>query len=161
MQGQEVHAADPTLIDAAAYGGWKKRALQFLGITSLWGLPLRPKAAGIPVRYVPDSMQNLRYDDGFFDRVFCLSVMEHIPDREWPECMRELSRVLSEEGRLALTLSMSAANANVRQYEKLLVEPSLRLVGNVDYVVPIGAGDKQARHPGHTLEILGLIWDKK
>ena len=120
-----------------------------------------PEAAGIAVRYVPDSMQNLRYDDGFFDRVFCLSVMEHIPDREWPECMRGLSRVLSAGGRLALTLSMSAANANVRQYEKLLVEPFLRLVGNVDYVVPIGAGDKQARHPGHTLEILGLIWDKK
>lgn len=110
--------------------------------------------------YVSDSIQNLRYDDGYFDRVFCLSVMEHIPESEWRECMAQMARVLSDRGRLVLTLDMSTPLANARRYKKLFVEPSLRLVGSVDYPVPISADCKRARHPGRTYETVGLVWDK-
>ncbi len=160
LDGFEVQSADPSLDHGAQWLDWRKRLARSLGIASGWGLPARSPNGRFKVTYVPDSIQNLRYGDGYFDRVFCLSVMEHIPEREWETCMAQMARVLVQGGRLVMTLDMGAVEANDRQYEKLLVEPTLKLSGSIDYAVPISLRDKQARHPGHGYETLGLIWDK-
>ena len=159
-QGCDTHSADPSLNQGTSTMGRKKRLVVSLGIATAWGLPPKARNSGFPVAYSPDSVQDLTYPDRYFDRVFCLSVMEHIPEMEWPQCMRQMCRVLAEGGRLILTLDMGTPNADARQYEKLFTETSLRLVGNADYPVPISMEGKQTRHPGHTYETLGLIWDK-
>lgn len=99
--------------------------------------------------------------DGFFDRVFCLSVIEHIPQSEWSVCMEQLTRVVSPTGRLVLTLDMSAPDANAHVYKRLIAACPLDLIGNVDYPVPIPDEDKKLRHPGHTYETIGLVWQKR
>ncbi|MBI4318534.1 MAG: class I SAM-dependent methyltransferase [Chloroflexi bacterium] len=159
-QGHEVHSADPSLSDGTQWTDARKRMVHSLGIATAWGLPPRPQNGSVSVSYVPDSLQQLRYADGYFDRVFCLSVMEHVPETDWPHCMAEMSRVLSDRGRLVLTLDMSTPAANAQQFRKLLVEPSLTLVGEIEYSVPISLEDKQTRHPGHTYETVAIIWDK-
>ena len=160
-QGCEVHSADPSLDEGTRLTiGKKKRLGLSLGIATGWGLPPKVRNSAFAVAYVPDSVQDLTYPDRYFDRVFCLSVMEHIPETEWPQCMRQMTRVLRGGGRLVMTLDMGTPNADARQYEKLFTEASLTLVGSIDYPVPISMEDKQTRHPGHTYETLGLIWDK-
>ena len=48
--------------------------------------------------------RKLSFDDSFFDKVYALSVVEHIPDDGDSECLREMGRVLSEGGRCMLTV---------------------------------------------------------
>lgn len=48
---------------------------------------------------------HLPYDDDFFDRVFCVSVLEHVKV-DHAACVREMVRVLKPGGALLVTLDM-------------------------------------------------------
>ena len=160
--GCEVHATDPSLDNGRDIGsrGWKKRIQHALGIAASWGLPPARRNRNSAITYVADPMQKLRYRDGHFDRIFCISVIEHIPVHEWDHGLSEMARVLTDGGRLVMTLTMYTAQADRRWYEKLLVEPSLRLMGCINYATPISPEDAQTRHPGQDFETLGLVWEK-
>jgi len=158
MNGFECYACDPSLNQGKSMMDWRRSILFFLGITTDWCLPR--KKHSLPVRYYPDTIQELGFSDGFFDRVFCLSVIEHIPQSEWSLCMEQLARVVRPGGRLVITLDMSAPDANACVYKRLIAASPLDLIGNVDYTVPIPDGDKRLRHPGHGYETIGLVWQK-
>ena len=130
--------------------------LKLTGIVSMWGKPSRSKNDS--VLYCPYSAEDIRFPDNYFDRVFCLSTMEHIPVENWGQCMKEFERVLKPGGRLIITLDMSTPNANDRQYLKLVNSCSLKLVGDPNYTVPISQEDKEARHLGYSYETIGLVW---
>lgn len=49
-------------------------------------------------------LASIYYPDGHFDKVFCVSVVEHIPEAE--KCVDELWRVLKPGGRLLLTIDV-------------------------------------------------------
>lgn len=161
MNGFECYACDPSLDQGKPKEDWRRRFLSFLGIATTWGFPKTAKRSkrSLPVRYYHDSIQKLSFPDGFFDRVFCLSVIEHIPQSEWSVCMEQLARVVSPTGRLVLTLDMSAPDANAHVYKRLISACPLDLIGNADYPVPIPDEDKRLRH-GHTYETIGLVWQK-
>lgn len=164
MSGCECYAADPSLDQGKSKENWRRRFLFFLRIATSWGIPPRlhkRSKCSLPVTYCSDSIQELSFPDGFFDRVFCLSVVEHIPKAEWSLCILQLARVVKPGGRLVLTLDMSTPDANARVYERLIKACPLDLVGNVDYPVPIPDEDKRLRHPGHTYETIGLVWRKR
>ena len=84
--------------------------------------------------------------------------MEHIPIALWEKCIKEFERVLKPGGRLIITLDMSTPNADDRLYLKLVDCCSLNLIGDPYYDVPISQTDKLTRHPGHTYETIGLVW---
>jgi len=164
MSGFECYAADPSLDLGKPKNNRRRRFLSFLGIAAGWNLlpgAGKRRERSLPVRYCPESIQELSFHDGFFDRVFCLSVMEHIPKLEWSRCMKQLARIVRPGGRLVLTLDMSKQDANERAYERLIESCPLDLVGNVDYPVPIPDEDKKIRHPGHGYETIGLVWQKR
>jgi SAM-dependent methyltransferase len=48
--------------------------------------------------------RKLSYGDGAFDKVYSLSVLEHIPDEGDRECVQELARVLAPGGRCVITV---------------------------------------------------------
>ncbi len=159
INGFECYATDPNLDKGKSVQDWRRRLLSLLRIAIAWGCP--PNRSSLPVRYYPDSIQELRFRDNFFNRVFCLSVMEHIPQPDWILCMEQLARVVKPRGRLVLTFDMSASDANARVYEHLIEACPLDLIGNVDYPVPIPDEDKRLRHPGHGYETIGLVWEKR
>lgn len=130
--------------------------LRVTGINRMWGRPM--KKGSVPLFYYPYSATDLKFPDDHFDRLFCLSVMEHIPVDLWPACIREFERVLKPGGRLAITFDMSTPDANDRQYLTLINSSSHKLLGNPHYEVPISPADKQLRHPGQTYETMGLVW---
>lgn len=56
--------------------------------------------------------RSLTYPDTFFDKVFSVSVIEHIPDHGDSECMREIARVLKPGGRCLLTVPFSPQSSD-------------------------------------------------
>ncbi len=57
----------------------------------------------LPVGWVPGDLTAMPLPDGAFDAVFCISVIEHLPEACIPVAMSELRRVLRPGGRLLLT----------------------------------------------------------
>jgi SAM-dependent methyltransferase len=172
-RGYEVHVADPSLDQGRDYA-WdparsvarnartvaKRAVFRLLGIRSLWGLPGGSGGGdGRPV-YHAFGAQALGFPDAHFDRVFCLSVIEHIPHDQWPACMREFERVLRPGGRLVITMDMETHEANARLPMRLVEACTLRLSGDPHYPVPIDPDEAQRRHPGNWYETMGLVWER-
>ncbi|HYS78412.1 MAG TPA: class I SAM-dependent methyltransferase [Candidatus Dormibacteraeota bacterium] len=171
-QRHESHVADPSLDQGSSFVFDRRKSLyrnlrsvakrlvfRAAGLHALWGLPDRNGRA--PIHYHACPADRLEFPDGRFDRVFCLSVMEHVPRGLWPGCMREFQRVLAPGGRLVITLDMTSEEADRRLYLDLVKHCDLALVGDPRYDVPIGPESKQARHPGHGYETVGLVWEQR
>jgi SAM-dependent methyltransferase len=170
-QGHEAHVADPSLDRGRwfawdpARGAWrntrtllKQAAFRSAGIRTLWGLP-RDGAARL-LQYHPFSANDMNFPDAHFDRVFCLSVIEHVPRDLWPACMREMARVLKPGGRLVMTMDMETEEADARLYMRLVESCPLELRGDPHYPAPIDRAEAQRRHPGNWYETLGMVWSK-
>jgi SAM-dependent methyltransferase len=167
-QGHECIVIDPSLNDGlpavnrrkGLFRNLRSLALRVLtrctGVRRTWGLPSAGVRGG--VLYLPDSAAGISLADASVDRVFCLSVLEHVPQADWARCMGEFQRVLRPGGRLVVTLDMSRADADARQYRRLVEACSLRLLGDTDYVVPIAEADSRVRHPDQPYETIGLVW---
>jgi len=54
--------------------------------------------------FISDSLVKLPYEDKKFDRIFSFQVIEHIPPDELPSVVKELSRVLTNNGLLIVTV---------------------------------------------------------
>jgi SAM-dependent methyltransferase len=64
-------------------------------------------ATGVPAERMPIRVEDgrrLSYADGQFDKVYSVSVMEHIPDDGDSQCARELGRVLAPGGSCLITV---------------------------------------------------------
>jgi len=170
LQGHEAHVVDPSLDQGRSFA-WdparsaflnlrtlaKQGAFRLAGVRTLWGLPGGGERR---VSYYARSAERLGFPDAHFDRVFCLSVIEHVPHALWARCMREFQRVLRPGGRLVVTQDMTTQEANQRLYLRLLESCSLPLLGDPSYEVPLDPRDQQARHPGQGYETLGLVWQR-
>lgn len=127
-----------------------------LRINKVWGLHSNLRKSK-SVKYFDQQAQCIRFPDNYFDRVLCLSVIEHIPHQDWKNCIMEFERVLRPRGRLIITLDMDIRQANDRLYSKLVEYCSLKLIGDPRYDVPISDEDRARRH-GHFYETIGLVW---
>lgn len=58
---------------------------------------------GVTVGYAAGDLTLLPFADGAFDAAFCISVVEHLPEKRVRPAMSELRRVLRPGGRLLLT----------------------------------------------------------
>lgn len=59
--------------------------------------------------------RKLSFPDGFFTKVYSISVIEHIPDEGDSECVREIARVLAPGGRCLLTVPFAPVSRNEYQ----------------------------------------------
>ena len=93
----------------------------------------------LDVKYFPDSLDKMRFEDEFFDRVFCISVIEHLPEEIAYAGMREMSRVLKKGGLLVVTVDNNGRHVNPAlrgKHEELIAATGLSLFGESDFVVP-------------------------
>lgn len=168
--GHDCYVIDPSLRGGMSLKLDKKKSIfrnlrsliyrsiiSLLKINTSEGLPSNKKDTAI--KYLSQKAQCINFPDNNFDRIFCLSVMEHIPQEDWKKCIQEFERVLKPGGRLIITIDMEFGQANNRLYLKLVDYCTLTLVGNPDYKVPISQEDKEKRHPGKYYETIGLVWE--
>lgn len=121
---------------------------------------------GVRVDYVRGDLTGLPFRDAAFDAVFCISVIEHLPEPQIRRALDELWRVLRPRGRLLLTTDYyEDADAEIRfEYpgepgyridwqvfdEKrlrrlLLSAPGFRVDGDTDVAVDWPAVRRQMR----------------
>lgn len=115
--------------------------------------------AEFPNRYVEDvrydlaSLSALPYETAMFDRIFCVSVLEHLKDRlnRWPvlsklgpltnlmrrdirDSLAEFKRVLKPGGLIVLTFDFPRINLDYLQ--TVVRELGLRFAGDTDFSLP-------------------------
>lgn len=56
------------------------------------------------VAFVPSDMSNIPFKDGHFDRIFCISLFDHVTFEEFKKGIPEIARVLKKGGLLILTM---------------------------------------------------------
>jgi hypothetical protein len=105
MEGCEVTNVDPSA--AADDETW--RAMPFPGYA--WTLTPANHASlnqafGTGVRLVADRLQDADLPVGGFDRVLCLSVLEHLDAAEGRSLLRRIGELLAPEGRCVLTIDL-------------------------------------------------------
>lgn len=61
-----------------------------------------------------DLAERLPFKDGFFDKVFCICVLEHLSSSVRRNVMREISRVLKSEGTAGFTFDYDAGRDDPR-----------------------------------------------
>ena len=99
----------------------------------------------------------MHFPDNYFDKVFCISVIEHLPTEMAYKGMKEMARVLKKGGRLIVTVDNDGTQVSselTNSYEKLISESGLRLFGPSDFTKP-GPEDV----PG-TYNVVGFILEK-
>lgn len=62
--------------------------------------------------------RNLSFDNCSFNKVYSISVLEHIPNQGDTECVKEITRVLSKNGRCKITVPFSPSTKIVYKEEK-------------------------------------------
>jgi SAM-dependent methyltransferase len=73
---------------------YRKLSYPIHGVDSHYSSPLVERA----------SILSLPFPDGTYDAILCLDVLEHLPLVEQPAALEELKRILSQDGRLLLSL---------------------------------------------------------
>jgi 2-polyprenyl-3-methyl-5-hydroxy-6-metoxy-1,4-benzoquinol methylase len=128
---------------------WKVKLLQTLGY-----VPIEGFHPGLDhrIQLRQESITQMSFQNGFFDRVFCISVIEHLALEERGQAMSEMARVLKPGGRLLVTVDLPPDDS--RAAEGIVEASGLQLLGSLDYSV-----SRSLRH-GHTYEVGGLALSK-
>jgi SAM-dependent methyltransferase len=94
--GVEVVSVDP-LLNPSEKVDWVFAANDYRRIN---------EAFGGKVRFVRDFLENAKLEAGGFDRVFAISVIEHVPEENALSLMREIARILKPGGLFVCTIDL-------------------------------------------------------
>jgi SAM-dependent methyltransferase len=86
------------------------------------------------VRLQACDMTRMPYADGSFDRVFCVSVLEHLTPPDQLRALIELARVLADDGLIVLTVDHPTVDLDRLRRDLDVV--GLRFAGDVDFTIP-------------------------
>ena len=81
----------------------------------------------------------MHFEDEFFDKVFCISVVEHMPKQVAYDGMKEMARVLKKGGLLVVTVDDDGPHVNPEfsgKYRDLIEASGLELYGASDFTKP-------------------------
>ena len=98
-----------------------------------WGEPRELQNKHPSVRYVfePFGAFSSSFPDGYFDRIFTVSTLEHIPPPKRLAVIKDMNRCLAEGGRQLHTIDISSSNLR-RLLVKSITDrfPILNMLGN-------------------------------
>jgi len=77
------------------------------------------------------------YGDAAFDRVFCISVLEHLPADDRKATLREFARIVRPNGLVVLTMDHPLVDLD--EFVQAVAAAGLRFVGDVRRHVPLDA----------------------
>ena len=96
-----------------------------------------------------EEMQGLSWPDNHFDRVFCLSVLEHLPIEQAQAGVRHMKRVLKPQGLLVMSMDSGLMK------DEIIEAAAMPFYGGVD-LEPAPS----AEYP-HVYPILGMAFQKE
>lgn len=83
------------------------------------------------------SITNLPYEDKKFDKIYCISVLEHLRYKDMYESFKEFKRVLKDDGQLILTFDYPDISLDYLQQVMNMLH--LEFTGDVDFKLPDNA----------------------
>ena len=72
---------------------------------------------GVTINFEPMDLRSLKYPDGIFDVIYCISVLEH--SRNHGDIIRNLNRVLKKDGLLILTFDIEVRPEGLKMSSEL------------------------------------------
>jgi 2-polyprenyl-3-methyl-5-hydroxy-6-metoxy-1,4-benzoquinol methylase len=110
------------------------------------------------INFYNDGMTKMTAEDNYFDRVFCISVLEHIADISVKQQgLKEMARILKPGGKLILTFDCGIKMPLNDIYQNIQFS-GLVPSGSIDFHWPekrfVNYGD------GQTVDVFGIILEK-
>jgi len=124
-----------TVLDYGCGDGKFTNTLVKANALKVFGIDISQNAIGFARKLVPmaDFMVSnggrLEYSDNYFDVIFSLDVIEHIPDNDRESVLVELKRALKPGGKLILTIPSKNKNLDpkhFRHFTPVEIEQSLK-----------------------------------
>ena len=142
----------------APWRGWLPPNVQYIGLdiehAAQFGMPPEvPDVTTYPGREMP-------FDDASFSAVLCIEVLEHAPDPVL--LLKEIARVLQDDGRLVLTVPWSARRHHIpHDYHRFTRERLAELLSVMEFVdVTIAERGTDVAVVANKLVVLNLRWLK-
>jgi len=108
-------------------------------------------------QFQPDTLPHLNTKDESFDRVFCISVLEHIPEYNSHHLgVQEMTRILKPGGRLIITMDLGLNNVLTNPLDVIKFSGLVPL-GGLNLRWPV---KRFARYPDTTMDVFGLVLEK-
>ncbi len=145
-KGLDVHAIDISNLRSGIVKNLKSR-LNRIGIPFAINLNKVHRKLNrkynVMVKFNQESAEALSYPDNFFERIFSISVIEHMEDQVIADSMKEMERVLKPGGLLLLTFDYhphpndAIIGFTQEDFEnKVLKQCNLHIIGNEpDYII--------------------------
>jgi len=109
------------------------------------------------IRYLRNDMTKLEVPDESFDRVFCISVLEHIEEPSvWQTGINEMVRILKPGGRLILTMDMGIGLPLTNTYD-IVKQSGLPLFGGFNFRWP---RERFLTLNNVPMDVFGLVLEK-
>ena len=70
--------------------------------------------------FVHDNLINHSLTENFFDKIYCISSIEHNPSDQIIPCVEELNRLLKPDGTLIITLDVGNQNLNMEKAKEIV-----------------------------------------
>ncbi len=86
------------------------------------------------INYACADITNLPYPDGIFDRVFCISVLEHMDEMAGEQALGEFARVLKPDGLIVITFDFPVIE--LTHFGVEADKMFLQYAGDVKYSLP-------------------------
>lgn len=86
------------------------------------------------VNFKQASIANLSYRNGMFDKVFCISALEHLSDEDKLNSLKGFRKVIKNNGMIILTLDYP--DTTIETMERLADEAGLKLAGDKNEAIP-------------------------
>lgn len=108
------------------------------------------------INFKKDSITNLSYKDKKFDKIFCISSLEHMDKEVVCNGLKELKRVLKDNGRIILTIDYPTLLP--QDLIKIIKEVELKIDGNYDF--DLKGSEISTTYFGSELKVYNLILKK-
>ena len=126
--------------------------------SNLWGLARDPnKLLKVNIKYSQHSLEKIPFENDFFDKVYCISVIEHLAERTALQGVKEMARVLKKGGLLVITMDDNGPHVNpafVSNFQKIIAASGLKLHGQSCFSKPVPEDV-----PG-TYNVVGFVLEK-
>lgn len=91
------------------------------------------------------SITSMPYDNNFFDKIYCISVLEHLSQNDMFNSLIEFKRVLKDDGFLVLTFDYPSVN--LEYLNQLILDSGFKFAYDVNFDIPLDCLES-AIYPG-------------
>ncbi|MGL5414059.1 MAG: class I SAM-dependent methyltransferase [Clostridium sp.] len=84
------------------------------------------------IEFKVENLINLSYKDKMFDKIYCISVLEHMTEEDRKHTLMEFNRCLKDDGIIIIT--MDYPSVELESFKRSLEESGLKFTYGYDFV---------------------------